>query len=217
MENQPLEIKNKELLKAFLNFPIIDLKGITQAQQIVETSAKQEAPKQAIVAPKPATAKGQPAAPKPLPQPVATKVERAPLPPIEKTVTTLNIEKEGNLSSGLLVLFTSKENSLPYGEKEFLRKVLLAVNIQIENVTLINTMQAEMPDYLRLIDALRPKFVFAFGIGQQYAIEPKPVNHYQRLVGKAQLVTGHSLKEIEASVAYKKALWGVMKELFVSK
>ncbi len=99
-------------------------------------------------------------------------------------------------------------------EKDFLNKLLLAVNLTVEDFAQIE-LENTTPNIWRLISSARPKRILCFGEFLTTPAIDLSNSFYKKLtINQIDILIGHELNEIMQHAEHKKALWSGLKKMF---
>lgn len=120
----------------------------------------------------------------------------------------------GNNKRNILILVNDAVHEVSdENGRELLRKILKSVNLSTSDFALLNYHHYQESSYSQLMAHFASTIVFAFGVSSvQLGLTPHPLNAVVR-EGEVMLVFAAELKQLDADMNGKKALWGSLKQL----
>jgi len=120
----------------------------------------------------------------------------------------------GNNKRNILILVNDAAHDVSdENGRELLRKILKSVNLSTADFALLNYHRYQESSYAELMAHFASTIVFAFGVSPlQLGLNQHPLNAVVR-EGEVMLVFAAELKQLDADLNGKKALWGCLKQL----
>lgn len=154
----------------------------------------------------------------------AEKPEPVEKTPVENTTEEVNEENEtynkpalkikGNSESSIMILvFEETSEFLGMSQEEFLKNILSAVKMNLNEVALINLAKSATT-ITELNEKLDKGTILAFGLPSSLTL-PGDKKYEIQSTGSSQVVLADSLQNIEADKSLKKALWTNLQQLFL--
>ena len=137
-------------------------------------------------------------------------------------VTSSNTEKEdpGTVNSdakaGILVLFEEEtQDQMTAKDRDFLSKVLMAVNHNLEEVKFCNIRVLGNEAVHTAITSCQAPFILAFGIeAAKMALEKDPQPYHPQSIDNQTLLLADTLTVISEDQSKKRLLWNALKKMF---
>lgn len=124
----------------------------------------------------------------------------------------LNIKGDAN-SQIMILVFEETSEFLSASQEEFLKNILSAVKLNLNEVALINL--AKSATTITEIDEKLDKgTIMAFGLPASLTL-PGDKKYEIQSTGSSQILLADSLQNIEADKSLKKALWTNLQQLFL--
>jgi hypothetical protein len=119
---------------------------------------------------------------------------------------------EGENNRYLLVLVPNELNSI---EKEFLLKILLAVDFTIKDIAILDVTAYKDLSLKRLKDFFGCRTIIAFGIDPIFINIEKAISHYEPvMIENTHFLFTENLITIESDENHKRSLWSSMQKIF---
>jgi hypothetical protein len=122
----------------------------------------------------------------------------------------LKINYEGNFEKGILIIY--QEDQLPSGVREFLMRILGAVDCSLKDVALVSANHLQEL-HEQSISQLNPRKCLLFGTANHPIMKLKHEN-YEIMGGETVYLFADDLKEIAENTPLKKKLWACLQVLF---
>ncbi len=102
--------------------------------------------------------------------------------------------------------------------KNLLQKILSAVKINLENDTQVLLLEDNQDAFvIDELDLSFDNYFFAFGLNaKRIGLQSKTVPYKLMAFDKLNVLYSHTLTDLQSNIAYKKQLWGVLKEISYS-
>lgn len=120
----------------------------------------------------------------------------------------------GNNKRNILILVNDPLHEVSDEKgRELLRKIVKSVNLSANDFALLNYHHYPDNSYHQLVDHFSSTIVFAFGVSPvQLNLSQHPLNMVVK-EGEVMLIFSSELKQLDADMEGKKALWGSLKKL----
>ena len=143
--------------------------------------------------------------------------------PVPDTPLTLQENESENPEStevktepGILVLFLEEtQNALKDGDRDFLSKILTAVNYSLEKVEFYNIREQSIDAVRTTINNSQAPYLLAFGVeATAMELENHPELYHPQSLGTRTLLLADALDVISKDQSRKRLLWNALKKMF---
>ncbi|MBP6385501.1 MAG: DNA polymerase III subunit psi [Pseudarcicella sp.] len=105
--------------------------------------------------------------------------------------------------------------SFSVAEKELLAKILTAVNLTLENVTILTLEEAQSIDFKWVLNNEPVRYFITFGIELQHINLKIPLELYvAKQIKGIQFLMSDSLEAMQADNTKKRLIWNALKQIF---
>ncbi|MEJ7557514.1 MAG: hypothetical protein WKF66_04345 [Pedobacter sp.] len=122
----------------------------------------------------------------------------------------------GGNKRNILILVNDEQNDVSdESGKDLLRKIVKSINLVTADFALVNYARHQGASFDELRDFFKSSLVFSFGVKpSQLGLKDHPANTVV-LEGEVRMVFSDELRKMDADLAVKKALWGVLQKLAI--
>ena len=133
-----------------------------------------------------------------------------------KNVKETHLKYSGSESYAIVVLVDFPE-SIPSVSREFLFKILSAIKLTENDITLINMRENRTKKHEELLKVFPSNKIIAFGTTCTALFPDNTPLYSKSIIKQRQILRSDELDEISKDVEKKKQLWNELKNMFLSK
>ena len=153
------------------------------------------------------------------PEPASTKEEPSPEPPssqqnIVAAVSNPAFNFLGGNGRNILILVNDDENEVSDEKgRELLRKIVKSINLVTADFALVNYAKYKGVSFTELMTFFKSSVVFSFGVSASNLGLQAHSENAVVMEGAVKMIFSHELRRLDADLAVKKALWGVIQKM----
>jgi hypothetical protein len=163
----------------------------------------------------PAITWGLPPEPAPI-VPANDAIEVAPVAILAESKPIPDFKFLGGNKRNILILVNDEENDVSdESGRDLLRKIVKSINLVSADFALVNYARYKGASFQQLSDFFKSSLVFSFGVEPSHLGLTDHASNTIVLEGAVRLIFSHELRKLDADLAVKKMLWGVLQKLTI--